>query len=183
MSGTWRVGKTVAVLLVSLVLPAYAADRPGWTRHGCRDTRALILAERCTDVRWDARGCRVTAATCRDDYAGSEISADTAAQAFQVDHRLPWAWLATARAWSPEELTELYNDKGNLEVVRSRTNGRKGDAMPHEWCPANAAARPRLSADIRSTGRKWRLALPLEDIRALALWAVGECAPGSKIVP
>src|ERR1700712_4658429 len=55
---------TVAVLAVTLAGPASAEEsykRPRWSHpeHTCRDTRAMVLVQRCRFVEMDARGCHV----------------------------------------------------------------------------------------------------------------------------
>lgn len=148
----------VAGLLLASAAGAQRFDRPRWAdfdRDG-KDTRAEVLEALCPEVRWDAAGRRVTAATCLDLYAGSEISTDSAAQAIQIDHIFP-----AVRAWRARD---------------------KSDLMPAEWCPASRGARRVVARRFRGTAVRWSLPLTASDLIGLAAWDLGLCAPGARVL-
>lgn len=179
------------LLAVFLALPATARERfarPGWADFDgdCRDTRAEVLAAQCLSVSWDAKGCHVLQAVCRDPYTGAEVASDSP-QGFHVDHVFPasvaW-WRGTWRLSSGEPCTKpsacpafksFFNDPLNLRVVRARTNLRKSDLMPGEWCPDDPAARPEVARILREAARAYRLPLLDKELLALATWDRGAC--------
>lgn len=178
---------TLSAFLIAAFLfspPTEAADRrPGWAAEdGCRNTRAVVMAEQCSLVTWDRRGCTVRQATCFDVYSDTEISADTAAQAFQVDHVFPYSEAAKRRTWTAAEMRQFYNDHGNLLVVRSRTNGRKGDKMPNEWCPATACGRRVAAGLFTYAATRYDIPVTAEEWAGVEAWRRGECAPGAVVI-
>jgi hypothetical protein len=181
-----RAGRALALLfLLAALLPAVAAGdgaykRPGWADmdKDCRDTRAEVLAAQCR-VTWAPGRCKVARATCMDPYSGAEVSADTAA-AFHADHVYPAAEAWKRRAWKPGEFKLFFNWEPNLLAVRARTNLRKGDAMPQEWCPTDPDGRRDAARVFRLAARTWALPIrPAEEV-GLRAWERGECAKGAR---
>lgn len=158
--------------------------RPRWSHpeHSCRDTRAVLLAQRCASVTWDPKGCRVREATCLDVYTGVQVSTDTAAQSLQIDHLLPASQAWRRRTWNPGEFEAYFNDPDNLIVTRSRTNDQKGELMPSAWCPRLRGARMLAATRLRRVADRYHIPLTEADEAGLLAWQAGECATGSRIL-
>lgn len=159
--------------------------RPAWLDddHDCKSTRVEVILRDCLQVALSANGCKpLQAFDCADPYSGTLLSTDTPSQAIQIDHIYPAheAWLR--RSWTPESFSVFFNDQRNLLAVRARNNLRKGDKMPDEWCPVNAAMRPVLAKKVRRIARDYKLPLNPREESGLRAWEAGRCLPGSIIV-
>ena len=156
--------------------------RWGHPDGSCRDTRALLLAQRCASVTWDAHGCHVRQATCLDVYTGKQVSTDDAPHALQIDHLLPVAVARARRSWTVVEFTQYFNDMDNLMVTRARTNEQKGDHMPAGWCPALPGARKLAAVRLSRVAQRYGIPLTASDRVGLDAWGRGECAAAAKIL-
>jgi hypothetical protein len=154
---------------------------------------AEVLSAQCQRVTWN--GSHVAHAECFDAYSGAEVITDTAPSALQVDHVLPSAEAWKRRAWHNAdgttcedakhcaEFVRFFNDTSNLIVTRARTNIRKSDRMPSEWCPANGGAFPLIARIVRQTASRWSIPLTAQDRAGLAAWDRRQCYHGAKVVP
>jgi hypothetical protein len=184
-----------AVLLALLLLvnagaeivnanPRSAYKRPRWRDddHDCQNTRVEVLIRTCRPIKLSANGCKVLSATCQDLYSGAEVSSDTPAQAFQIDHLFPAVEAWTRRDWTPESFADFFNDQRNLIATRARTNLRKGDKMPQEWCPAERGARILAARRFRRIARAYGLPIRPAEEAGLRAWEAGTCAPTARVL-
>lgn len=185
-----RAGSKVArALLLSALLLAFLAAtleaetyRPAWSdadHDGFNAREELILAQ-CPVVHLTPDGKGIKAATCLDLYSGAEISTDTPSQSLHADHLYPAAEAWKRRAWTRAEFRAFFNDSRNLVLTRARTNLRKGDSMPQEWCPATGGARMLAAKRFRETAKRWRLPILPAEERGLRAWEAGGCASGAR---
>ncbi len=167
------------------------APRPAWADldHDGQSTRVETILRDCSPVRLDAKGRKALEATCVDLYTGAEFATDTPAQSIQIDHLFPqsvarerWAVVGVEDPHNGYTFEDFYNDPLNLQAVRSRTNGQKGDRMPQEWCPADPWIRPLLAERFRQVTEKYRLPLKREELAGLSMWDRGDCAPEAKVI-
>lgn len=173
----------VAALLVLAASESRAYPRPSWRDedHDCQSTRTEVLVKTCR-VKLSPSRCKVVQATCLDLYSGAEVASDTPAQTFHVDHIFPAAEAWKRRTWTADEFADFFNDQGNLLVTRARTNLRKGDRMPQEWCPASRGARMLVARRLRRTAAVYGLKVSSEEQAGVRSWERGECAPGAVVL-
>lgn len=174
--------------------PPFHRPRWGDLDHDGLDTRADVLAATCGRVTWDPRHRHVRHAECLDLYSGAVVATDAAAQALQVDHLYPASVAWHRKAWytdtgtrcayaeSCSSYVKFFNDTSNLVVTRSRTNGRKSDKMPGEWCPADPAARAVAAVKFINIRNKYDLPTTPDDALGLTAWAGQRCAPGAAVL-
>lgn len=166
-------------LSLLLALPLHAESyRPAWSdvdRDGFNTREELILAQ-CPIVHLTPDRKGIKAATCLDIYDGSEISTDTPSQSLHADHVYPSSQAWKRRKWSREGFRVFFNDPQNLILTRARTNMRKGDLMPHEWCPASPGARILTAKRFRETAKRYGLPIYPAEERGLRAWEKGTCA-------
>lgn len=177
--------KRLVVLSLLLVAPLTAAEpykRPKWADadHDGLDTRAEVLTARCRLATLQER--HVQQAICTDAYTGNEIGTDQAPQAIQIDHVLPAVRAWRSRSWAKAEFAEFFNDPANLLITRSRTNARKSDLLPHQWCPADGTIRPAIAEAYILTALRYGIELGVDERRGLSFWARRGCAPGARVL-
>ncbi|KAB1657244.1 HNH endonuclease [Pseudoclavibacter chungangensis] len=92
----------------------------------------------------DGSDCVVERGTLLDPYTGSTIAfqrGQATSSAVQIDHIVPLAaaWTGGANTWDDAAREAFANDPANLQAVDGASNGAKGQMLPGEWMPPNAA--------------------------------------------
>lgn len=139
----------------------------GTLRSGC-STREAIMAdawaqETCTIPyrQWD----QAALVDVTDPYTGEVLDpADV-----EVDHIIPLraAWDLGAYTWPEDKRTAFANDPINLVVTSRAANQAKSDMLPSEWLPPDKRVRCAYGERIVSVARKYEIALPPADVRAI----------------
>lgn len=146
---------------------SFFGDGWGMQRNGC-STREAVMAS-----AWDVDTCALPyrqwdmAATTpfTDPYTGDVLDpADV-----EIDHIIPLraAWDTGAHTWPEEKRLAFANDPLNLAVTSRSANQAKSDALPSEWLPPDPKVRCSYSRRIAAIARKYDLALPKPDVRAM----------------
>lgn len=182
--------KLTAILFGVALLPLLSLTksdyhRPRWSDvdGDCQNTRTEVLVSQCGYVHFkDARQCSVDRATCRDTYSGLEVASDSAPQSFQVDHLYPASEAWKRKRWTKAEFSRFFNDPRNLVLTTARTNERKGDRMPQEWCPTLGGARIFAAKRISAVVDAYQFPLTREEAAGVAAWSRGECAPEARVL-
>jgi hypothetical protein len=192
----------IGSLLFVLIIGAAPATRPPFTRprwsdtdRDCRSTRVETMAY-CSEVTYDAAGCRALRVVCLDALTGHEFATDTVPQSVHIDHLYPASVAWKRKVWRRPDGTpctssartrtdpgcpdyeEFYNETLNLVVTRARSNRRKSDLMPDRWCPG-FASRVALSRRIQLVAKGYGLPLTGRELAALKLWESGKCMAGA----
>ncbi|WP_297849960.1 HNH endonuclease family protein [uncultured Corynebacterium sp.] len=141
----------------------------GWATHrsGCT-TREAVMAD-----AWQVDSCAVpyrqwdmnTVTPFTDPYTGELLQPDDV----EIDHVIPLraAWDIGAFRWPDKKRLAFANDPLNLVVTSRAANQSKSDALPSEWVPMDASARCAYAQRIGEVARKYGLALPKPDVRAM----------------
>ena len=179
-----------AILFVLSLFPLLSVSkddykRPKWADldRDCQNTRTEVLVAQCPFVEFKGGGrCSVAAATCLDLYAGVEVASTSASKTFDVDHLFSahQAWLR--RAWTKEEFVHFFNDEDNLVLTTFRTNRRKSERMPQDWCPSSRGARMLAGRRITRVVERYHLSLTSREQAGVNAWLQGACSPGARVL-
>lgn len=157
-------------------------------RNGC-DARNDILARDLVDVVFrDGSDCVVERGTLLDPYTGSTIAfqrGQATSSAVQIDHIVPLAaaWTGGANTWDDAAREAFANDPANLQAVDGASNGAKGQMLPGEWMPPNAAFACTYLAQVTSVLVTYELELTAFDRDAITDRADSCVLPTTAIPP
>lgn len=176
-----------AVSATNLVFQPQPEPRPD--EDDCSIVRIEAFIRDCDSVTLSSNGHGILKAVCADPYTGAEAE-DRPNNAYDVDQIFPqdiarnrrmWPRLATADGRQPT-LTEFGESPENLVVVLSSTRHRKGNLMPHQWCPGDPNMRPVMAIKFRALA--WAYGLPLfpEEELGLRFWDARACARGAIVI-
>lgn len=146
---------------------SFFGDGWGVQRSGCTTREAVMASawevDRCTIPyrQWDMAATQ----PFTDPYTGEVLDpADV-----EIDHIIPLraAWDAGAHTWPEDKRLAFANDPLNLVVTSRAANQAKSDSLPSEWLPPDVSARCSYARRIAAIARKYDIALPKPDVRAM----------------
>jgi len=141
------------------------SDWKHWTGSPC-NTREEVLKEQGTDVKADAKTCKITSGTWVDPYSNETF---TDASKLDIDHVIPLSAMAQrgGQNWTPEQKETFANDKSQLLAVSATENRKKGDAGPGDYMPKNKDFHCEYSKLWVETADKYDATITAKDKRAL----------------
>jgi hypothetical protein len=145
---------------------------PRWydTDKDCQDTRQEVLIAEGTDVKLDAKGCRVVSGTWNCLYTGAVF---TDPSKLDIDHFVPLknAHDSGGWSWTQEKRRTYSNDlelPDHLVAVSASANRSKGARGPDKWLPTNEAYRCDYVRTWLGVKAQWELTLTAAEAKAIA---------------